>query len=254
MSRISEAFKNKKVFIPFITGGDPDIETTRKILYALNEAGAGIIEIGIPFSDPIAEGPVIQEASQRALEAGTTTDSLFELVKEVRSDIKIPILFMTYANVVFKYGADKFADRCNECGIDGMIIPDVPYEEKAEFAEVCKNHNLDFISMIAPTSKDRIQMIASEAEGFIYCVSSMGVTGVRSDFSNNLDEMIKSVREVTDVPVAIGFGISTPEQAATMAALSDGAIVGSAIVKLVEKYGNEAGPYIYDYVKEMKDA
>ncbi len=254
MSRISEAFKNNKVFIPFITGGDPDIETTRKILYALNEAGAGIIEIGIPFSDPIAEGPVIQEASQRALAAGTTTDSLFELVKEVRADIKIPILFMTYANVVFKYGAGKFADRCNECGIDGMIIPDVPYEEKAEFAEVCKNHNLDFISMIAPTSKDRIQMIASEAEGFIYCVSSMGVTGVRSNFSNNLDEMIKSVREVTDVPVAIGFGISTPEQASKMAALSDGAIVGSAIVRIIAEHGTNAPAAVKEYVTKMVQA
>ena len=254
MSRISEAFKNNKVFIPFITGGDPDIETTRKILYVLNEAGAGIIEIGIPFSDPIAEGPVIQEASQRALEAGTTTDSLFELVKEVRADIKIPILFMTYANVVFKYGADKFADRCNECGIDGMIIPDIPYEEKAEFTDICKAHDISFISMIAPTSKDRVQMIAKEAEGFIYCVSSMGVTGVRSDFSNNLDEMIKSVREVTDVPVAIGFGISTPEQAAKMAALSDGAIVGSAIVRIIAEHGTNAPAAVKEYVTKMVQA
>ena len=254
MSNIKNAFAKGKAFIAFITCGDPDLETTVAVVKEAAANGADLIELGIPFSDPTAEGPVIQEASQRALAAGPTTDSLFERVKEVRKDIDIPILFMTYANVVYKYGAEKFAKKCNECGIDGMIIPDVPYEEKAEFAEVCKNHNLDFISMIAPTSKDRIQMIASEAEGFIYCVSSMGVTGVRTGFSNNLDEMIKSVREVTDVPVAIGFGISTPEQAATMAALSDGAIVGSAIVRIIAEHGTNAPAAVKEYVTKMVQA
>ncbi|MCR5655677.1 MAG: tryptophan synthase subunit alpha [Lachnospiraceae bacterium] len=253
MSRISDAFK-EKAFIPFVTGGDPDLATTKQILIEMEKAGADIIEVGIPFSDPIAEGPVIQEANERALSAGCTTDKLFDMIKEARETVKVPILFMTYANAVFKYGSERFMERCVDCGIDGLIVPDVPYEEKQEFDGICAAHGIDYISMIAPTSHDRIRMIAKDAKGFVYCVSSMGVTGVRSEITTDVGSMVKLVKEVTDTPVAIGFGISTPEQAAAMAAKSDGAIVGSAIVKLVAKYGKDAPGYVGEYVKSMKDA
>lgn len=253
MSRISEAFK-EKAFIPFVTGGDPNLDVTREILIAMEKAGADVIEIGIPFSDPIAEGPVIQEANERALSGGCTTDKLFDMVKEARKTVTVPLVFMTYANAIFKYGKERFMDRCVECGIDGIIVPDVPFEEKQEFDEVCAAHGIDFISMIAPTSKDRIKMIAEHAKGFVYCVSSMGVTGVRSEITTDVASMVRLVKEVTDTPAAIGFGISTPEQAAKMAAVSDGVIVGSAIVKLVAAYGADAPKEIEAYVKSMKDA
>ncbi len=252
MSRISEAFKKEKAFIAFITGGDPDLETSYELIKTMAENGADIIEIGIPFSDPIAEGPVIQEADIRALNAGTTTDALFDLVSRLRKEIEIPLVFMTYMNPVYVYGIDKFLKRCAEVGIDGIIVPDVPFEEKADLAEDCKKNGIDLISMIAPTSLERIETIAKEAEGFIYCVSSLGVTGVRSEITTDIGSMVKHVKNVTDVPVAVGFGIATPEQAKKMAGLSDGAIVGSAIVKLVAKYGKDAVPYVADYVKSMK--
>ncbi|MGN0153298.1 MAG: tryptophan synthase subunit alpha [Lachnospiraceae bacterium] len=252
MSRISDAFAKEKVFIPFITGGDPDIETTYELIKTMAANGADIIEIGIPFSDPIAEGPVIQEADLRALSSGTTTDALFEMVVRLRKEIEIPLIFMTYMNPIYVYGTDRFMKRCAEVGIDGVIVPDVPFEEKAELSSSCKKNGIDLISMIAPTSEERIETIAKEAEGFIYCVSSLGVTGVRSEITTDIGAMVKHVKAVTDTPVAVGFGISTPEQAKKMAALSDGAIVGSAIVKLVAKYGKEAVPYVADYVKSMK--
>lgn len=252
MSRISDAFQNGKAFIPFITGGDPDIETSYELIKAMAENGADMIEIGIPFSDPIAEGPVIQEADLRALSSGTTTDGLFELVVRLRKEIDIPLIFMTYMNPIYVYGTKRFMKRCAQVGIDGVIVPDVPFEEKAELAGYCKETGIDLISMIAPTSKDRIETIAKEAEGFIYCVSSLGVTGVRSEINTDIKTMVAHVKKVTDTPVAVGFGISTPEQAKKMAALSDGAIVGSAIVKLVAKYGKNAKPYVADYVKSMK--
>lgn len=252
MSRISDAFKNGKAFIPFITGGDPDLDTTYHLIKAMAENGADIIEIGIPFSDPIAEGPVIQAADLRSLDAGTTTDALFELVERLRKELDIPLIFMTYANPIYVYGKARFMKRCEETGIDGVIVPDIPYEEKRELADVCKQYHIDFISMIAPTSDERIAMIAQEAEGFIYCVSSLGVTGVRSEIKTDIESMIQKVKAVTDVPCAVGFGISTPEQAERMAAFSDGAIVGSAIVRMVEKYGKDAVPYVADYVKNMK--
>lgn len=252
MSRISDAFKNGKAFIPFITGGDPDIETSYELIKAMAENGADIIEIGIPFSDPIAEGPVIQEADLRALSSGTTTDALFDLVVRLRKEIDTPFIFMTYMNPIYVYGTQRFMKRCAEVGIDGVIVPDVPFEEKKELAGYCKEAGIDLISMIAPTSKERIETIAKEAEGFIYCVSSLGVTGVRSEINTDIGTMVAHVKKVTDTPVAVGFGISTPEQAKKMASLSDGAIVGSAIVKLVAKYGKDATPYVADYVKSMK--
>lgn len=254
MSRIERAFDHGKAFIPFITCGDPDLETTAAVVRAMVDAGADLIELGIPFSDPMAEGPVIQGANVRALRAGTTTDKVFALVKELRKDVAIPIAFMTYANVVFSYGSERFLSRCEEMGIDGLILPDVPFEEKGEFLDVCRAHDVDLVSFVAPTSEDRIQTIAREAEGFIYVVSSLGVTGVRKEITTDLSSIVSMIREVTCVPCAIGFGISTPEQARAMARVADGVIVGSAIVRLLEAHGREAVGPIASYVREMKDA
>lgn len=254
MSKIKSAFASGKAFIPFITCGDPDLETTEKILRAAAENGADLIELGIPFSDPTAEGPVIQAASLRALSGGVTTDKIFELVRRLRRDIDIPMVFMTYANVVFSYGSDRFISTCREIGIDGLILPDLPFEEKEEFLPYCKKYGVDLISLIAPTSENRIAMICSEADGFIYLVSSLGVTGTRSKITTDLDSIVSVIRENTDVPCAIGFGISTPEQAADMASKADGVIVGSAIIKIIEKYGKDAAEQVGKYVKEMKAA
>lgn len=254
MSKIAEAFQNKKAFIPFITCGDPSLEVTEQLVYAMAEAGADLIELGIPFSDPTAEGPVIEEADMRSLKAGTTTDKIFDMVKRVREKVTLPMVFMTYANVIFSYGSERFLSQAAALGMDGVILPDIPYEEKGEFQELCRKYDMDLISLIAPTSKDRIKMIAKEAEGFVYCVSSLGVTGVRSEITTDIGAMVRLVKEVKDIPCAVGFGISTPEQAAKMAALSDGAIVGSAIVKICAKYGEDCVPYVKEYVKSMKDA
>ena len=254
MSNISKAFQNGKAFIPFITCGDPDLATTEAVVRAAVENGADLIELGIPFSDPTAEGPVIQGANLRALNGGIKTDMIFEFVKKIRVDIQIPMVFMTYANVVYSYGAEKFISNCKEVGIDGLILPDLPFEEKDEFLPICHKYGVDLISLIAPTSANRISMIAKEAEGFIYLVSSLGVTGTRSEITTDLGSIVKVIRENTDIPCAIGFGISTPEQAKKMADLSDGAIVGSAIIKQLEKYGTDAPKYIGEYVKSMKDA
>lgn len=254
MSRIAEAFAKGKAFIPFITCGDPDLATTREIVRAMAAKGADLIELGIPFSDPTAEGPVIQEANLRALKGGVTTDKIFDMVKELRRDVSIPMVFMTYANVVFSYDGEKFIKTCAEIGIDGLILPDLPFEEKGEFDEICKKYGVDLISLIAPTSENRIAMIAKEAQGFIYIVSSLGVTGVRSEISTDISSIVKLVRENTSVPCAVGFGISTPEQAVKMAAISDGAIVGSAIIRLVAQYGREAAGPVGEYVKTMKEA
>lgn len=251
MSKIGEAFDGKKAFIAFITCGDPDLETTAACVRAAVANGAGLIELGIPFSDPTAEGPVIQGANLRALTGGVTTDKIFDLVKELRRDVKVPMVFMTYANVVFSYGAERFLSTCEQIGMDGIILPDLPYEEKEEFLPICRLHGVDLISLIAPTSKNRIAMIAKEAEGFVYVVSSLGVTGTRSEIKTDLASIVEVIRQNTDVPCAIGFGISTPEQAAKMAGISDGAIVGSAIVKIIEKYGRKAAPHVGEYVREM---
>ena len=254
MSKISEAFKDTKAFIPFITGGDPSLEITEQLLYAMEEAGADIIEIGIPFSDPIAEGPVIQAANERALAAGCTTDRLFETVKKAREKVQVPMVFLTYLNPIFTYGKERFMERCRECGIQGVIVPDMPFEEKGELREVCREYGGEIISLIAPTSHERITAIAKEAEGYIYCVSSLGVTGMRKEISTDIQGMVDKVRQVTKVPCAVGFGISTPEQAQKMAAVSDGVIVGSRIVKIVEEYGEKAVPYVKEYVGNMKKA
>ena len=254
MSNIYKAFENGKAFIPFITCGDPDLETTGRCIRKMVEAGASLIELGIPFSDPTAEGPVIQGANLRALEGGITTDQIFDFVVELRKDITVPMVFMTYANVVYSYGSEKFISKCKDIGIDGIILPDVPYEEKEEFTQYCDKYDVDLISLIAPTSENRIAQIAKDASGFIYLVSSLGVTGTRSEITTDLGSIVKVIKENSNVPCAIGFGISTPEQAKKMSSISDGAIVGSAIIKLLAQYGKDAPDYVYDYVKSMADA
>ncbi|MBQ7558248.1 MAG: tryptophan synthase subunit alpha [Lachnospiraceae bacterium] len=252
MSNIRHAFEKGKAFIPFITCGDPDLETTYRCVVEAERNGADLIELGIPFSDPTAEGPVIQEANERALKGGVTTEKVFDLVRRLRETVHIPMVFMTYANVVYSYCAEKFIRICSEIGIDGLILPDVPFEEKEEFLPLCRKYGLDLISMIAPTSEDRIAMIAREATGFLYIVSSLGVTGVRSEITTDLSSIVRVVRENTDIPCAIGFGISTPEQAEKMAKLSDGAIVGSAIIRIIKDNKGAAPEKVGEYVREMK--
>ncbi len=254
MNKIAKAFENGKAFIPFITCGDPSLEVTEQLVCALEEAGADLIELGIPFSDPTAEGPVIQEANLRALGTGVTTDRVFEMLRRIRKRSQIPIVFMTYANVVFSYGIERFAETAASAGADGIILPDVPFEEKEEFAGTCRQHSLALISMIAPTSQERTARIASAAEGFIYCVSSLGVTGERKEITTDIAQMVRLVRENTKLPCAVGFGISTPEQAARMAEEADGVIVGSAIVRLCGQYGKDCVPKVAAYVRSMKDA
>ena len=251
---IKDAFKNGKAFVAFITAGDPNLDKTAEYILEMERAGSDLIEIGIPFSDPIAEGVVIQEADLRALQSGTTTDGIFDMVEKLRRKTDMPLVFMGYLNPVFHYGYERFFARCKECGISGIIIPDLPYEEKGECEEIAAKYGVDVISMIAPTSAARIRAIASEAKGFLYVVSSMGVTGIRSEIKTDLASILVAVREASDIPAAVGFGINTPEQAAKVAQIADGVIVGSAIVKIIARYGSEAGPYIYDYVKSMKEA
>ncbi len=254
MTKLGTAFQNKKAFIAFITAGDPDLDTTEKLIYEMVSNGVDLIEIGIPFSDPIAEGPVIQEADIRALAGGTTTEKIFDLVERVRPNIDIPLVFMTYCNVVFGYGTEKFMEKSHQIGIDGLIIPDVPYEEKEELQPFAKKYGIELVSLVAPTSHDRIKMIAKEAEGFLYIVSSLGVTGVRSEITTDIGEIVALSKSASPIPCAVGFGISTPEQAAQMAKQADGVIVGSAIVKMVAKYGKDSVKYVGNFVREMSSA
>lgn len=254
MSKIKRAFAGGKAFIPFITCGDPSLEITEQLALAMADAGADLIELGIPFSDPTAEGPVIQAANARALAGGVTTDRIFDMVRRIRQKTDVPMVFMTYCNVVFSYGAARFLKTAAETGMDGLILPDLPFEEKGEFDPLCRECGLDLISLIAPTSHERIRMIAREASGFVYCVSSLGVTGERANITADIGAMVRLVKSERDIPCAVGFGISAPEQAAKMAALSDGAIVGSAIVKLCAAYGTDCVPHVKSYVAQMKNA
>jgi tryptophan synthase alpha chain len=254
LSKIAKAFENGKAFIGFLTAGDPSMEKSEEFILEMVRGGADLVEIGIPFSDPIAEGVVIQEANLRALQAGATTEKVFELVASVRKKTQVPLVFLTYLNPVFNYGYERFFARCEEVGLDGIIIPDMPYEEKGEIADFAKAHGVDIISLIAPTSEQRIRQIASEATGFVYVVSSMGVTGVRSEIKTDLPAILSAVKAATDTPAAVGFGINTPEQAASIVKTADGVIVGSAIVKLIAQYGEEANEPVYDYVHRMKEA
>ncbi len=254
MSNIAKAFENKKAFIPFFTAGDPDFATTVELVKTAAQSGADLVELGIPFSDPIADGPVIQAANLRSLADHTTTDRVFEMVAEIRKFTDIPLVFLTYLNPIFKYGYENFFEKCAEVGVDGVIVPDLPFEEKREASDVAGKYGVDVISLIAPTSNERIRKIAADATGFLYIVSSMGVTGVRSEITTDLDAVVREIRAVTDTPAAIGFGISTPDQAEKMSKIADGVIVGSAIVRIVEKYGRESVPHVADYIRSMKDA
>ncbi|MDR2738799.1 MAG: tryptophan synthase subunit alpha [Treponema sp.] len=251
MSNINQAFQSKPAFIGFITGGDPSIEKSEEFVLEMIRAGANLVEIGIPFSDPIAEGPVIQEANIRALSAGATVEKLFDLVKSLRTKTRVPLVFLTYLNPVFHYGYDAFFKRSRDVGLDGIIIPDLPFEEQAEVRNIAAGYGIDLISLIAPTSQARIREIAKSAAGFIYLVSSMGVTGVRSEIRTDLDSIVAAVRDVTNVPAAVGFGIHTPAQAAEIGKIADGIIVGSAIVKIIAEHGLNAGKYVYEYVRAM---
>ena len=253
---IQQAFAsaNNRAFIPFITAGDPTLSVTKELIYAMAEAGASMIEIGIPFSDPVAEGPVIQEANERALRSGTTTDGIFAMIREIREDLSVPLVFLTYMNPIFTYGTNRFMAMCQEVGIDAVIVPDLPFEEKEEIEASCEQYGIIPISLIAPTSCERIEKIAKNAKGFLYCVSSLGVTGVRNQLDSKLEDMIAIARKNTHIPCAIGFGISTPQQATELAAIADGVIVGSAIVRLIGTYGEDAVIPVKEYVRQMVKA
>lgn len=252
--KLANAFAHGKAFIPFVTCGDPDLETTRNVVRQAAAAGARVIELGIPFSDPTAEGPVIQGANLRALSGGVNTDKIFALAAELSAELDVALVFMTYGNVVYHYGIQRFAEESAKAGIAGVILPDVPLEERDEFAPAFAQHGIDLISMIAPTSDARIAQIASQAEGFIYLVSSLGVTGTRTNITTDLDSIVAQIRSVTSTPIAIGFGISDAEAAGKMAAKADGAIVGSAIVKIIAREGRKAAEPVGAFVKKCVEA
>jgi tryptophan synthase alpha chain len=257
MNRIDNKFENlkksgKKALITFITAGDPDFDTTEKLVLEMEKSGADIIELGVPFSDPVAEGIVIQEASLRALNNGTTLIKIFELVKKLRTKTDIPLLLMMYINCIFRFGTERFFSLCSENGIDGVIVPDLPYEEKHEISDIAESFGIHSISIVAPTSKDRIKMIANDAKGFLYCVSSTGVTGMRNSFTTDFEAFSDTIKKESKIPNAIGFGISTPEQAYKMKEYCDGIIVGSAIVKIVAEHGNNSPEHVGKFVRELR--
>ena len=254
MSRIANAFKNKKAFICFLTGGDPSIEKSAEFILEMERAGADIIEIGIPFSDPIAEGEVIQAANIRALSAGATVSKMFELAQSVREKSQVALAFMTYLNPVYYYGYEEFFKKCKDVGIDGIIIPDLPFEESGEVREYAVKFGIELILLVAPTSKERAGKIAEASGGFVYVVSSMGTTGTRSQIETQIEPIIETIKAAADIPAAVGFGISKPEQAAEIAKTADGVIIGSAIVKIIAEHGNQAGKYLYEYVRSIKAA
>lgn len=254
MNRVQSAFASGKAFIPFVTAGDPNLETTERLVLAMAEAGADLIELGIPFSDPVAEGLVIQRADERALAAGTTTDKIFNMVRRLRQQTDVPLALMTYVNPIFVYGTERFMRQCRDSGVDAVIVPDLPFEEKGELLPACEQNGVLLISLIAPTSKERIAAIAKEAQGFVYCVSSLGVTGVRSKITTDIGEMVSLVKGAQNIPCAVGFGISTPEQAGAMSGKADGVIIGSAIVKIVEQYGEQSIEPVRAHVRKMKAA
>lgn len=251
MSNIKSAFNNKKCFVGFLTAGDPSLEKTKEYILAMEKAGADIIEIGIPFSDPIAEGPVIQEANVRALKNGCTLPKIFDMAADLRKETQVPLVFLTYANPVFNYGYDAFCKKCQEVGIDGMIIPDMPYEESTEIRGYTDKYNLDLIRLIAPTSKERIASLAKDATGYIYLVSSMGVTGMRDSIKTAIDDLVAEIKKCTDTPVAVGFGIHTREQVEEYQQIADGVIVGSAIVNIIAEHGENAAPEISKFIRSM---
>lgn len=253
MIEISKAFEGgKKAFVGFITAGDPTLADTKRYLEIMQNSGVDIIEVGIPFSDPIAEGPVIQNADVRALAGGVNLGAIFEMVEGIQK--KVPFLFMTYANPVYFYGYARFFARCRQAGVSGVIIPDIPFEESGEVKEVALNYGITVIDMVAPTSEERIKKVCADSQGFIYLVSSMGVTGMRQKFDADISSVYARIREVTDTPVCVGFGISTPVQAGEMASKCNGAIMGSAIVKIIEQYGSKADEPLRGFLTEVAAA
>ncbi len=257
MSNITKALQDKKSLITFLTAGDPDLKHTEEYIIAMAEAGADLIEIGIPFSDPIAEGEVIEAANARALQAGTTLDGIFAMVQRARQKISIPLVFLTYMNPIFNYGYAEFFQKCQECGINGIIIPDLPFDEvteKALISPYAQKHGVDIISLIAPTSAKRIETIAKQAEGFIYLVSSMGVTGTRSEITTDLRSMTKLIKKHSALPVCVGFGISCAEQVAEITDYADGVIVGSAFVKIIATHSTKAKEPLINIIKELRAA
>lgn len=254
MNRIGNAFRNGKAFIAYIMAGDPSLDKTAEFIIEMEKAGADLVEIGLPFSDPIAEGETIQRANLRAFQNPINCDMVFEMAASLQGKISIPLAFMTYLNPVLNYGYDRFFSRCASCGIAGIIIPDMPFEEEGEIKPDAARHGIEVITLVAPTSEGRVEQIARNAEGFIYLVSSMGVTGVRSEITTDIPSMVAALKKHTDIPVAVGFGIHTPEQARELSRHADGIIVGSALVNIIEKHGENAAPFLYEYVSRMKAA
>jgi len=254
MKRIRDAFDGKKAFIAYLMAGDPNLEKSAEYILAAQAGGADLIEIGIPFSDPVAEGPVIEAAAARALTQGTRLEDVLNMVAGIQDRVHIPLLLMTYCNPVFVYGYENFFARCAEVGVCGVIIPDLPFEEQAEAQIYARACDVEMVTLIAPTSQERVAQIAAEAEGFIYLVSSLGVTGVRSEITTDLAGIVMDIKRHTSIPVAVGFGISTPEQAALYAQVTDGVIVGSAIVDIIAQHGENAAAHVQAYIASMKGA
>lgn len=251
MNKIENAFKNGKAFIPFVTAGDPTIADTEKFILTLDKAGASVIEIGIPFSDPVADGDVIQGANIRALKNNTTTKEVFDMCARLKGKIKAPLVFLTYHNPVFVYGYDKFFSSCKECGVDGVIIPDCPFEEHGDYEPIATKYGVTNITLVAPSSENRIQKIVQNSKGFIYLVSTSGITGVRTEIQSDLKSRYDEIRKYTKTPIAVGFGIATPDQAKAVSQVADGVIVGSAIVKIIEENGAKSNPVLDKYAKSI---
>ena len=251
-NKISEIFKNGKALIAYLTAGDPSVIDTEEFIVALAENGADLIEIGIPFSDPVAEGEVIQNAMARALAKKIGLNDIFDMAARVKKRTQVPLTFMTYLNPLLTYGYDNFFKKCKEIGISAIIVPDMPFEEQDEVKEFADNCGIDIITLIAPTSNERIEKIARSAKGFIYLVSSLGVTGVRASITTDIKSMVEKIKKFTDTPVAVGFGISTAEQAKEMTKHADGVIIGSAIVKIIEQHKENAAPKLAQYISPIK--
>lgn len=260
MNRIDKKFEalkgeGHKALITFITAGDPDIETTYDIVLTLEEAGSDIIELGIPYSDPLADGPTIQASSQRALNKGVKIPDIMKIVEKIRLKSDIPLVYLVYYNSIFKYGIQKFLKESKDVGIDGLIIPDLPIEERKDILEEADKYDIYLIPLVAPTSKERIKLITQNGKGFVYCVSITGVTGAREDIETDIEEYMKMVSQYTNMPKAIGFGISTPEMAKKLKDFSDGIIVGSALVERIAKGYNKSEMLqeVKNFVSSLKE-
>ena len=259
MNRIDKCFEDlksrgEKAVITFITAGDPNITTTEKTVLEMFDKGADIVELGVPFSDPIAEGVTIQKSSLRSLQGGTTLDKIFDCVANIRRQTDKPLILMMYLNTIFVYGTDKFFAACVEKGVDGVIVPDMPYEEREEILPFAQRYGVHNINLVSPASGERIKTIAGDSKGFLYCVSSNGVTGVRSEYKTEFDEFFKAIGESAECPYCVGFGISSPEQARKMSGYCDGVIVGSAIVRIMEEHGTASPERVGEFVHSLKSA